>query len=196
MSRKNSNTTADYLEWNVAVNLVHRLFNDGDYKMSLLVGCGIFFGLRISDLLQLKWSMLLDESSFELIEKKTQKRREVRINGNFQKHIKDCFIRLKVLNKEKECFINPQGKVYTIQHINVLLKNIKSKYGLKTVKNFSSHSLRKTFGRHVYENASSNGELALVLLAELFNHSNVTITKRYLGIRREELLECYDLLEF
>ena len=196
MNRKNSTTTADYLEWNVAVNLVHRLFNDGNYRMSLLIGCGIFFGLRISDLLQLTWGMLLDDSSFELIEKKTQKRREVRINGNFQKHIQDCFIRLKVLNKEEECFISPQGKVYTIQHIKVLLKNIKSKYGLKTVKNFSSHSLRKTFGRHVYENASSNGELALVLLAELFNHSNVTITKRYLGIRREELLECYDLLEF
>lgn len=70
MSLKNSYTTADYVEWNTAVNLVHRLFKDGNYQMSLLIGCGIFFGLRISDILQLSWDMLLDDSSFELIEKK------------------------------------------------------------------------------------------------------------------------------
>ncbi len=87
MSVKNSNTTADYIEWDKAVNLVHRLYNDGEYRMSLLIGCGIFFGLRISDILQLTWEMVLDESSFELIEKKTQKHREIRINANFQKHI-------------------------------------------------------------------------------------------------------------
>ena len=84
MSAKNSYTTSDYIEWNTAVNLVHRLYKDKDYKMSLLIGCGIFFGLRISDILQLSWDMLLDEPSFELIEKKTQKRREVRINKGFQ----------------------------------------------------------------------------------------------------------------
>lgn len=42
MSLKNSTTVADYIEWDKAVNLVHRLFNDGDYRLSLLVGCGIF----------------------------------------------------------------------------------------------------------------------------------------------------------
>ena len=195
MSRKNSNTTADYLEWNVAVNLVHRLFRDGNFKMSLLFGCGIFFGLRISDLLQLTWSMLLDDTQFELIEKKTQKRREVKINANFQKHIKECYIKLSIKDPNEKCFLNPRGKIYTVQHINVLFKQIKKIYGLK-IRNFSTHSCRKIFGRHVYESASSNGELALVMLAELFNHSSITITRRYLGIRREEILACYDLLEF
>ncbi len=57
-------------------------------------------------------------------------------------------------------------------------------------------ALRKTFGRHIYENASTNGELALVMLSELFNHSNIAITKRYLGIRKDEILGCYDLLDF
>ena len=89
MSAKNSYTTADYIEWNTAINLVHRLYKDKDYKMSLLIGCGIFFGLRISDILQLSWDMLLNDFSFQLIEKKTQKRREVRINKGFQKHIWD-----------------------------------------------------------------------------------------------------------
>ena len=38
MSAKNSYTTADYIEWNTAINLVHRLYKDKDYKMSLLIG--------------------------------------------------------------------------------------------------------------------------------------------------------------
>jgi integrase len=164
--------------------------------MSLLIGCGIFFGLRISDILQLTWEMLLDDTTFELIEKKTSKRREIRINTNFQKHVLECYDRLYIKNNADKVFLNPRGGVYTVQHINVLLKQIKAKYGLKNVKNFSSHSLRKTFGRNVYENASTNGELALALLSELFNHSNIAITKRYLGIRKEEIMGCYDLLQF
>ena len=37
-----------------------------------------------------------------------------------------------------------------------------------------------------------NSELALIKLMELFNHSSVAITKRYLGLRQEEILQTYD----
>ena len=43
---------------------------------------------------------------------------------------------------------------------------------------------------------SDNAELALVKLMELFNHSPVAITKRYLGLRQEEILQTYDCFEF
>lgn len=196
MSLKNSKTTADYIEWDKAVNLVHRLYNDGEYRMSLLIGCGIFLGLRISDILQLTWEMLLDGSSFQLIEKKTQKHREIRINANFQKHALECYNALNVSDRSEKCFVSRKNSIYSVQRINVLLKEIKTKYGLKSVKNFSSHSLRKTFGRHVYEMADTNREMVLVMLSELFNHSNIAVTKRYLGIGQKEILHCYDLLDF
>ena len=41
---------------------------------------------------------------------------------------------------------------------------------------------------------SESDEPALVKLMELFNHSSVSITKRYLGLRQEEILETYDCL--
>ena len=196
MSLKGSSTRADYIEWNTAVNLVHRLYRDGDYRMSLLIGCGIFFGLRISDLLQLSWDMLLDGDSFTLTEQKTGKRRTVRINRDFQKHIRACHKAMRVTDNASKCFTNAAGQPLSIQRVNVLLKQIKAKYGLKTVGNICSHSLRKTFGRKVFESAGENANMALVRLSELFNHSNVAITKIYLGIRQEELLETYDLLDF
>ena len=58
------------------------------------------------------------------------------------------------------------------------------------------HSLRKTFGRQVYTMNGENSELALIKLMELFNHSSVAITKRYLGLRQEEILQTYDCLTF
>ena len=60
----------------------------------------------------------------------------------------------------------------------------------------NAHSLRKIFGRQVYNMNSENSELALIKLMELFNHSSIAITKRYLGLRQEEILETYGCLTF
>ena len=184
------------MPWDMAMNLIHRLYKDGDYTMSLLIGCGCFFGLRISDLLSLKWGQILSEDGmFTLIEKKTGKRRTIKVNQNFKKHIKDCHDALGIVDDERPCFISRKGTVYTTQRINVKFKYIKTRYGLK-IGNFTTHSCRKTMGRKVFESAGEQAEVALVRLMELFNHSSVAITKRYLGIRQEELMETYDLLEF
>ena len=195
MSLKNSYTTSDYLQWDSATTLVRKLYRDKNYRISLLIGCGIFFGLRISDLLRLTWNMLLNsEAKFVMIEKKTGKRREVKINKEFQKHIKDYHEALNIENMDEPCFLSTKGKPYSVQWINHVLKELKDHYNLK-IKHFSTHSLRKTFGRKVFE-SSDNAELALVKLMELFNHSSVAITKRYLGLRQEEILETYDVLSF
>ena len=48
MSLKYSSTTADYLQWSEAMNLIRKLAWDSNYKMSLLIALGCFTGLRIS----------------------------------------------------------------------------------------------------------------------------------------------------
>ena len=195
MSLKNTYVTSDYIEWDTMLSLVRKLYRDKEYRLSLLIGCGSFFGLRISDLLTLTWSMLLDSHSFVIIEKKTGKRREIKVNNNFQKHIADCYTALNVTDKNEKCFVSRKKTVYSTQRINVLFKSIKSQYGLKA-EHFSTHSMRKTFGRKVFEAAGENSEFALVKLSELFNHADVMTTRRYLGLRTEELLETYDMLSF
>lgn len=187
--------TSDYMEWDVMLSLIRKLYRDGNYRMSLLIGCGCFFGLRISDILTLTWSMLLDDDKFTLNEKKTNKRRTVKINSDFQQHIKRCHDALRIKNDDEKCFLSQKNVVYSTQRINVLFKDIKKRYNLK-IEHFSTHSMRKTFGRKVYESSGENANMALIKLSEIFNHSNISITKIYLGIREKELLETYDLLDF
>lgn len=195
MSLKYSITTADYMHWDEMTNLVRRLLHDKDYKMSLLIAIGCFWGLRISDILSLRWSQILNVDEFTIKEKKTDKLRTIRINAQLKRHITDCFKGIVPININAPVFVSQKGTIYTVQRINVILKEIKAKYKLK-VQNFSCHSLRKTFGRQVYNQNSENAELALVKLMELFNHSSVAITKRYLGLRQEEILQAYDSLSF
>lgn len=195
MSIKHSNTTSDYLEWDTMLSLVHRLYRDENYRISLLIGCGCFFGLRISDLKTLRWEQLLEGTSFELLEKKTGKRRIVRINIGFQKHIRDCYKKLDSPEEDEPVFLSREHKVYSTQRINVIFKEIKKRYGIK-INHFSTHSLRKTFGRKVVDSAGNESEMALIKLSEIFNHSSPSITRRYLGLRQEEIGEVYDGLDF
>ena len=195
MGLKYSNTTADYLEWSEAMNLIRKLAKDENYKMSLLIALGCFTGLRISDILALRWEQILSAEEFTIIEKKTGKKRVLRLNPQLQQHIRECYEQIQPIGLKAPILVSQKGTVFTIQRINVILKEIKIKYRLK-VKNFSCHSLRKTFGRQVYYMNSENSELALVKLMELFNHSSLAITKRYLGLRQEEILQTYDCLTF
>ena len=184
MSLKYSTTTADYLIWSDAMNLIRKLAKDGNYKMSLLVAIGCFTGLRISDILSLRWKQILGVSEFTITEKKTGKRRTIRLNPELQKHIEDCFTHIQPIGIESPILVSQKGTTYSVQRINAILKELKSKYRLK-INHFSCHSLRKTFGRQVYNmNSGESSELALVKLMELFNHSSVAITKRYLGLRQ------------
>ena len=197
MSAKHSYTTADYLPWDTAMALVRKLFRDGNYRMSLLLGCGFFFGLRISDLKQLSWSQIMNADEFAIYEQKTGKRRVIKINKGFQGHIQDCYAAMKIKDPNRPCFLSRYGPIISLQMINREFKTIRVKYQLK-IDNFSTHTMRKTWARKIYENenAEGRGELALLKLSELMNHSAPNITRRYIGLRQQELGEVYDSLQF
>ena len=187
--------TSNALEWDTMLSLVRKLYRDGDYRMSLLIGCGAFFGLRISDTLSLSWAMLLNDDKFVIYEKKTNKRRVVKINKGFQKHIKNCYDALHITNEDEKCFLSKKKMVYSTQRINILLKEIKKKYNLK-IEHFSTHSLRKCWALKVYKESGNDASLALQKLSLMMNHASVSVTRTYLGITESQMLDTYDLLDF
>lgn len=177
------NQTSDYIDFEIAFEKATKLIRSKN-NLGLYIMIAINTGLRIGDLLKLRYEDFNQEKLI-LIEGKTNKKREILINEN----IKQALTYFK--NQEGLIFISQKNGPYKIQSINRLLKEIFEKESKKL--NISSHSMRKSFGRRVYENNGSS-EASLVYLSELFNHSNLRVTRRYLGIRQEELDNIYAML--
>lgn len=192
MSLKYQNTTADFLPWESFEKFLLLLERDKEYNFLLLVSTGVFFALRISDILSLKWKDILNKKEIMIVEKKTKKKRTIPILSKHQNIIYRCYKHKNEPYLEDFIIISRKGQPMSIQYVNRRLKAFKEKYNLP-IKNFSSHSLRKTFGRHVWEN-SNYSEKSLLLLSDLFGHSSPAYTKRYLGIREEEIENLYKLL--
>ena len=51
------------------------------------------------------------------------------------------------------------------------------------LKNIGTHSLRKTFGYHIYKRSGAD----IGLVQKLLNHSASKVTLRYIGIDREKM---------
>ncbi|MBZ9632538.1 tyrosine-type recombinase/integrase [Salegentibacter sp. LM13S] len=145
----------------------------------LLVIAGINLGLRISDLLQLKYGDL-KALSLTIVEGKTKKTRKLKVNHNIQQAMEY----FKEENENFFAFRSQKGSVYSSQHVNRLMKQYFKRDKI------SSHSLRKTFGRRVWDN-NQQSEKALLYLSELFNHTSISVTRKYLGIRQQELDDIY-----
>jgi integrase len=192
MPLKGSKTKSDYIEWNVAQSLMLKLERDKDWKFALLVSIGAYTGLRISDILSLKWKDLLDQDILQVTEKKTKKDRRITINTQLKDTIIRIYCGLEKVNPDGLIFMNRWGTgAISRQFVNTKLKQIAIKYKIgKDPSAIKSHSLRKSFGRRVFEN-NDNSELSLILLSDILNHSSIKTTKIYLGIREKEIQDVY-----
>jgi len=194
MSLKGSHTTATYLEWSEFLFLIQRLEKDKDYKYCQLIATGVYTGLRISDLLNIRYSDIMGKERLVVTEKKTNKRREIKINKDLRELVERIFQLQSVTNSDSYMFINRFGnKPIDKSYVNVQLKRIQRKYRIKLDAGFSTHTFRKTLGRRVLS-VNDNNEMSIYLLMELFGHSSPQITKRYLGIRQQEIFDVYDAL--
>lgn len=172
-------TGSTYIDYDKAQAKGMKLISTGENpSFGLLIVAGINLGLRITDLLSLTYGDL-KKDTITIKEGKTGKERTLKVNDS----IKAALEHFKNENENFNAFRSQKNSVYSTQQVNRLIK----KYFKGDV---TSHSLRKSFGRRVWEN--NNGEeKALVYLAELFNHTSPAITRKYLGIRQQELNDIY-----
>lgn len=194
MSLKGQHTTTTSMDWDQFKSLISKLERDGEFKYCLLIAAGVFTGLRISDLLQLKYSQFENSDILTIVEKKTKKTRRIKINQDLKEIVERIKRRMGLVNTESFIFMNRYGtKAIDKSWVNVELKRIFKKYGIELEGNVSSHMFRKTLGNRVLRLNNYSNE-SIVLLMELFGHSSVALTKRYLGIREREILDVYDSL--
>jgi integrase len=182
------------IKWSEALKLLAVMRGTNQDNTRLMLAAGFYFGLRISDILQLRWQDITS-TRFEIREGKTKKIRTVIVHPDFQKIAREILSDLLV-------YPDPQALVFTHQRsdgrqdkpisvwaANKRIKAVFSKYDVE-VQNASSHTLRKTFGRRLWE-AHGKTEAALTTLSKVFNHSSMAITRRYIGITQQVIENAY-----
>ena len=145
-------------------------------------------GLRVGDLLTLKHSDLIGKRTGDkliIVEQKTGKRREIDINEKTVTAYSYLLKRIRV-KPSNFIFLSQKNQVFATVSINRFLKDTFKGYAPVV----SSHSLRKAFGKRVYEMAGKNDH-ALIKLSQIFGHSKTEVTRRYLGISKEEIANIY-----
>lgn len=156
----------------------------------LLFVLGINSGLRISDLLNLKISDILDnnnkiKSFITLREQKTGKPKLFPINTNTNKAIKLYLKNIELNNLDTPLFASRKGNkpISRIQAWTIL-NNVSKQVGI--VEEIGTHSLRKTFGYHAFKSG-----IGIETLQKILNHSSPAITLRYIGITQDDINNVY-----
>jgi len=195
MSLLNQKTTTTSMEWDQFKSLISKLERDGEYKFCLLISVGVFTGLRVSDLLQLKFNQFIGTEFLNIIEKKTKKDRRIKINSDLKDIVERIKLKMNVIDDDQFIFVNKYGtKPIDKSYVNVKLKELFKKYDIHLEGNVSSHLFRKSLGNRVLKLNNYSNE-SIILLMELFNHSSPITTKRYLGVRNSEIESIYDSLK-
>lgn len=175
--------TSDYLTTDEIHRLRRYFTRLGNQRMSLLIEFGVKTLLRFSDLSRIKWSDVLGKETLILNEKKTEKRREITIGVSLQQSIQETYNQLGNPSEGEPLF------KYTLQHTNLLLKEAGRECKIRN-KNISTHSFRKSGSRYIWENNGHSDEY-LIKLSSILNHSSTSITRKYLGISKEEIKNIY-----
>lgn len=171
------------------------------YRNKMLFVIGINVGIRASDLRELKWSFFFDVNAdgtlkfkefYKFIPKKTKKTRKyVRINFNdaVKKIINAYIAEYPIKDMDDYLFPSRKGNnPVSVAGLRMIIKDAAKEAGLNG--NYGTHSLRKTFGKMMYEGSNDKSGM-LVLLSTIFNHSSVSITERYIGITNEEIEDAF-----
>lgn len=167
--------------------------------------CGINIGLRVSDLVQLKWSTIFFKNgSFrDGVKVKPDKTRHAKdgkgklvflsFNDAFRKainlYMEENKIEVDDENYDDYLFPTRQSDHISADTWSIIVSNSAKEIGITYP--VCSHSLRKTFARSRYDHADDKN-MVLIQLQMLFGHESTLVTLKYICIMQEELVDLYN----
>ena len=170
-------------------------------RNELLFVLGINTGLRVSDILSLKFSDILkpNKSLKEYVvinEKKTSKTKKFYLGDIVREVVSNILKKNTDITLEDYIFKSRQGnntplsrqQAYNIlngagESIGIVERGSNGKIVAGEI---GTHTLRKTFGYFAHKN-----NVPLELLMNLFNHSSITQTLKYIGITEQQKKDVY-----
>lgn len=158
--------------------------NPRDYLLFIM---GINSGLRVQDMLKLKIRDVKDHpvgSRISMKEGKTGKENVLMMNEAIKEAL-DAYLKSGEHDPDDFLFRSRKGRnapltTYAVMHY---IKGWCAAINMK--ENVGAHTLRKTFCYHQRKTFGVSWEV----LAKRLNHSSPSITRRYLGVKEEEVEE-------
>lgn len=148
-----------------------RAQSERNYIMFIL---GIYSGLRISDILSLKVKDVKNRDYINIREKKTGKQKNFQINSFLKKELKKY---CEGKDNNEYLIKSRQGKKPLSRAMAYkIIREAGEEFGIM---NLGTHSMRKTFGYHFYQQYKD-----VIVLQKIFNHSDPSITLHYIGIEQ------------
>ncbi|MEO9258024.1 MAG: site-specific tyrosine recombinase/integron integrase [Crocinitomicaceae bacterium] len=150
-------------------------------------------GLRVSELVELKFSSIFFPEKFMRVIGKGNKERLIPLSKTVEKEIKLYRENYRsqidiVKGYEDYVFLNRRGKKLTRVMIFTIIKDLANAVGLK--KNVSPHTFRHSFATHLFENGAN-----LRAIQEMLGHESILTTEIYThigqGAQRDAILNCH-----
>jgi integrase len=151
-----------------------KIRSERDYVLFMF---GIYTGLRICDILKLRIRDVRDKDYISITQQKTDKNSRILIHDELKNIIKKY---IKDKNDFEYLFSSRKGKNSPIRREQAyrILKEAANAFGLDCI---GCHTLRKTFGYFLYKETND-----IVAIKELFNHSDIGVTLRYIGMNQDK----------
>lgn len=144
-------------------------------------------GLRVSELVNLKFSEIYFEEGFLRVIGKGNKERLVPVSSSVQKEIElyanGWRNEINIFKGHEDfVFLNRRGKALTRVMIFTIVKNLSQAIGLD--KNISPHTFRHSFATHLIEGGAN-----LRAIQEMLGHESITTTEIYTHLDMSYLRE-------
>ena len=161
---------------------------------------GSSFGMRITDILNLKWKYILNEDytikdSMWIQESKRKKVREIKFNSLVKQVIA---LYLSTLREQKKSFWmeldnymfpsqKGHNKPMTVPNTCKLFKKIFTEAEIDPSHNYCTHTMRKTTGKTLYDQGYDVWEIS-----KLLGHSSMQETLCYIGVTKQKIGQMYE----
>ena len=181
----------------LTVNEVNNLLEQPDTKKKLglrdraLLETLYATGIRVSELINLKFTDLHEELKLVKVFGKGSKERLIPISevalswiDSYKEKVRDPLI-LKIGKNTDFIFLNSRGGSLTRQAVWQIIKHYCKMAGIQ--KNVTPHTLRHTFATHLLENGAD-----LRVVQEILGHSDISTTQIYTNLSQKHILQVYE----
>jgi integrase len=158
------------------IDEIKRYLMNQSHRNYMMFVLGINTGLRIQDILKLRVRDVTGEQ-LVMTEMKTNKRKFLQINPLLKREIKKYTAEM---NADDYLFPSRQGgknKPIKRDMAYKIMRAGAKEFGLVDI---GTHTLRKTFGYHMYQKTKD-----ITLVQRMLNHSDRSITMRYIGMDQD-----------